>query len=73
VGGHAQVHEFLEEEVIKDEPRKVRAIENPLVLPECIVKILEGAAAQRAFAADELVEKNLFLASRAGGVRGLHA
>ena len=73
VGGHAQVHEFLEYEIIEDEPREIRAVEESFILPERLFEVLERAAAQRALAANEFVEKNLFLAPRAGCVRGLHA
>ena len=68
-----EVNKFLEHEVIEDQPREVRAVEDALVLPERLVELFQGAPAERTFAPDELVEKDLLLAPRAGRVRGLHA
>jgi hypothetical protein len=82
VGGHKlhdlmrrnpEVNKLLENEVVEDQPREVRAVEDSFILPERLVELLERAAAERAFAPDQLVEKNLFLAARTGRVRGLHA
>jgi hypothetical protein len=62
---------FFEDEIIEDQPRKIRA--DSYVLPKRLIRFLKRAAAERAFSANELIEKYLFLAPWTGCVRGLHA
>ncbi|MCX6688432.1 MAG: hypothetical protein NTZ39_01855 [Methanoregula sp.] len=73
VGGYTHIDELFEDEVIEDQPREIGPVEDSFIFPERLIEILQGAATQRAFAADKLIEKNFFLAPRTGGVRGVHA
>jgi hypothetical protein len=73
VRGNPQVNELLEDKIIEDEPREIRAVEETIVLAKGLLEVFEGAAAEGAFAPYELIEKDLFLAPRTRGVRGLHA
>ena len=47
-----EVNELLKDEVVENQPREVRAVEDTFVLPERLVEFLERAAAERAFASD---------------------
>jgi len=73
VRGHSELDEFLEDEIIEDQPREIGTIENAFIFPDGLIEIFQRAPAERAFSSDKLVEENLFLASRAGRVGGMHA
>ncbi len=68
-----KIDKFLENKIIEDEPRKIRTIENAVILPDGLFEVFQRTTAQRAFAPHELIKKNFFLAARAGGVGGMHA
>jgi hypothetical protein len=68
-----EIDKLLEDKIIEDQPREVGTIEDPVILSDGLIEVFQGTTAQRAFATHKLIEKNLFLTTRTGRVRGVHA
>lgn len=72
-GARAYLEKALEEEIVKYQPWEIGALDKILELALLCIKVLERTTAEGTAPPHELVQVDLFPASRAGGMGCMHS